>query len=623
MALRYVMEKTLVCSVLCLMLSSLPVWSARLDISTPEQEILEEKQAREEIVQTAPEVFSAQQDVAAALPEDTTPRFTISRVELSGNTLLSERSLLGTIPDIYNATKGPAADSTSLYDLRSLRSVIESGTTEEVSARTIQGFTQYLLAQYQKRNYAGIYVYVPATAFESGQQLSQGILPVIVTEASVSSVTSSYYTVGNEPVEKGYLSSSALLDWSPVKERQAVNSKQLDDYLNLLNLNPDRYVAATVARGEEPNSLAIRYNVYEANPWHFFVQVDNSGTEDIEWTPRFGLINTNLLGFDDKFTAVYQAVPDSTWNEEYAIFGSYDFPVFGPRLRLNLFAGYNEFDITDSAIANFLGRGTFAGGTLRYNVCQFDDWFFDITGSLSYEESKITTFFEELNFGSTNLHMFLGGYGAEFYRTTDITDTAFAFNYTKLLDGSDEENFALSRASDDNFAFYTTRIRHSQYLESSKIQRLSGSFSWIFSDDRLPPAKMTSFGGMYTVRGYDESEIIADEGILGSLQYEYDLVRRAQVDQYGSETDEKTRKPFLRKLAPLAFFDYGLAQIEDPGAAGTDEDRDLELASVGGGLITELGNNFMGTIYYGYPLIATEDTREGKGRLNVGILVRW
>ena len=122
---------------------------------------------------------------------------------------------------------------------------------------------------------------------------------------------------------------------------------------------------------------------------------------------------------------------------------------------------------------------------------------------------------------------------------------------------------------------------------------------------------------MYTIRGYDESEIVADGGLIASLQYEYDLVRKGQVDLLGQEVDEKERKPFLKKLAPLCFLDYGQARIKDPIKAN-GETTDQELCSVGGGLIAELGDNFTGTVYYGYPLIPTEDTRSGKGRLHAG-----
>ncbi|MHC4233354.1 MAG: hypothetical protein ACYSTW_12250, partial [Planctomycetota bacterium] len=78
-------------------------------------------------------------------------------------------------------------------------------------------------------------------------------------------------------------------------------------------------------------------------------------------------------------------------------------------------------------------------------------------------------------------------------------------------------------------------------------------------------------------------------------------------------------KPFLKKLAPLAFFDYGRAEYND--ALLLEDDTDLY--SVGGGIITELGDNFTGTVYYGYPLKETNDTGRGQGRLHAGLLFRW
>lgn len=608
----------------CGMLLATLAMGQRLPASKTEpQQLLEEKEAAEEQAQAAAgETGAAANDLISLLPEDDSVRFSIREIEITGNTLVSREALLDRIPAVYNTAPGRPVDPTALFDFRPLQRLVEESVeAQPLSARTIQGLTQYLLAQYQKRGYAGIYVYVPTEAYGTGNALESGLLPIRIVEAKVSDIRTAYYDVNNRPAERIWLSEKALRDWSPVAEDRTANSRKLDEYINLLNLNPDRYVSATVSRSEEPNALTLTYNVYEANPWHFFVQIDNSGTEDVEWTPRFGLINTNLLGYDDKLTAIYQAVPDSTWNEEYAVFGSYDFPIFSPRLRLQLFAGYNEFDIGESPLANFLGRGYFAGGVLRYNLFQRNDWFFDVTGTLSYEESKISTFltdFPEFGGIDTDTRMTVWGWGAELYRLDDMSDTFFAFNQVRSLNTSGEESFNAARfGADDDFDIYTFRARHSRYLDSDKIQRFTGAFTWIGADERLVPAKMTSFGGMYTVRGYDEYEIIADKGLLASVQYEYDLVRSGQIRML--ETEEGQR-PFLRKLAPLVFADYGQARIEDATGA---EQTDQELASVGGGLIMELGANFTGTVYYGYPLIATEDTREGKGRLHVGLLLRW
>lgn len=595
---------------------------------TQEQQLLEDKQTEEETVTAEQDVPSPIKVAVENLPEDTTPTYQLSRIVINGNTLFSDETLLANVPDIYNASKEKIIETSFLFDLRPLQSIASApGTEVAVSARSIQGFTQYILSVYQDKNYAGVYVFVPREAFEANGALSQGILPINILEATVSNVTAEYYDPNNQTSEVQYLHEEHLYNWSPVKEGRTINRKELDDYINLLNLNPDRYVSATVSRGAEPNSLAVQYNVYEANPWHFFVQMDNSGTEDIQWSPRFGVINTSLLGFDDKFTAVYQVVPDNTWDEQYAIFGAYDFPILGPKLRLNLFAGYSQFDIDDPAVNFFRGNGSFYGGQLRYNAAQFDDWFWDVTGTIQHEESVVKNdlynAFKEL-FGidlNPDIHMNLWGLGTELYKTTDMTDSFFGFEWFGTINTSDQVDMNLARpgGADDSFNIYYVNARHSRYLDTDKVQRLTGSLRYTGTSDRLVQSKMTTFGGMYTIRGYEESDTLADKGLIASLQYEYDLVRSGQVKLFGEDVDEKQRKPFLKKLAPLVFFDYGRAEYTDALIA----EENTELYSVGGGLITELGDNFTGTVYYGHPLKSTDETASGNGRLHAGLLFRW
>jgi hemolysin activation/secretion protein len=564
------------------------------------------------------------------MPKDTSPELKVRELRISGNTVVSTEELLEEIPFVYNAVGGPLAEAESdhLYDFRTIRDIIENpGKPREVSTRTIQGLTQCILTIYQDKKYAGIYVYVPVEALKNNKRLQDGVLPIRILEATVTNISITHYNSDNEIVEKGYLRDSAVRNWSSVKSGDIINRKKLDDFVNLLNLNPDRYVSAVVSKGTEPNSLALEYNLYEANPWHYFFQIDNSGTNDRQWTPRLGLINTNLLGIDDTLTVMYQAPWDKKIDENYSVYGSYDFPLFNPRLRLNLFGGYNEFDISGGGDVDFLGRGQFYGATLRYNAFQVNKWFFDVTGTLTHEESKVSPFMRQfpglLNSLGADIKMDLWGIGVDVHHRDDMSDTSLTFNRFEKFSASDPEDFTLARTgADRDFTIYTTTAMHSQYLDEDKIQRASGSFRWVTTDERLVPAKMTSFGGMYSVRGYDEYEIVGDGGILASAQYEFDLVAyENSLDIYKIETEQTDKKkPFLRKLAPLAFVDYGLAKIEDPL---TNEDKDQELCSVGGGLLTELGDNFSGVLYYGYPLISTDRTRPGKGRMNVGIMMRW
>ena len=624
--------KTIMCFVLVFVLGSifcLELIAAERSSSEydPKMEQMrdEAKRAQREALEKAK--TKLEQDISEIdLPEDRTRPIDVKEIRISGNTLLTTDELLADMPLIYNDSTESLkmADSSNLYDFRVLHEIImDPGQVRQVTTRTIRAFTQYIVSVYRKHNYAGIYVYIPSQTMTDGEKFVDDIMHVEVLEAAVSTVKVTQYDIEQNKVEEGYLSRDAVLKWSPIKEGQVGNQKKLDDFVNLLNLNPDRYVSAVVTKGDKPDTLTVAYDIYETDPWHYFLQVDNSGTRDRQWNPRFGIINTNLLGFDDQFTAIVQAPPESDAEDNYSLYGTYDFPIMGPKLRLNLYGGYSEYDINpETGGINFLGNGSFVGGILRYNALQWEGWFFDVLGSMSYERSKLTpSLFPD--FLGTDLHMAIWGVGAEVHRSTDMEDASVSFNRHTSFDSSDSAEFNLARTNADNdFTIYTTNASYSRFLDASQVQRVGASFRHITSAERLVPAKMTTFGGMYTVRGYDEYEIVADGGILASAQYEFDLIKYDKVmksDEGNTETAEPDKLE-LKKLAPLVFFDYGRAEIQHPVAG---EREYTSLASVGAGMLFEVGDNFSGGVYYGYPLRKTDSTRRGKGRVNVGFLLRW
>jgi hemolysin activation/secretion protein len=562
------------------------------------------------------------------LPQDTSPRLTVKEIRIIGNTLISTDELLANVPPVYNASDKPLlqAESNNLFDLRTLQDVIiQPGQPRKVSSRAVQGFTKYVISVYGSKGYAGIFAYVPSDVLRDNKLLDD-ILIVNVTEATVESVTLSYYTPDNEKAEKGYLKSSVLLEWSPVKTSEVANQRELYEFINLLNLNPDRYIYPIISKGTQRDTLALNYNVYEASPWHYFLQADNAGTDDRRWSPRLGIINTNLTGIDDRLTVFYQAPWEKGIEDRYSIYGSYDFPIMGPRLRLNLFAAYSEFEVDGGGGIDFLGNGSLFGGKLRYNAFQKDNWFFDLTTSLTREKSRVSSSIFSAILGS-EVEFDLWGVGIDIHRRSDMSNTTIAFDRFQRVGshGSGQRKYwdstTLTGARIDaerDFSFYTVTANHSQYLDPDKIKRLTSSFRWIIPHERLVPAKMTTFGGMYSVRGYKESRIVADGGIIASAQYEYDLVKHNAAQGQPAPTLGEGYE--IKKLAPLVFFDYGRTRIKNrvAGEAGNES-----LYSVGFGGLVEIGENFSGAIYYSYPLESTDSTDEGDGRMNISLMMRW
>jgi hemolysin activation/secretion protein len=593
---------------------------AKTDDIEPEREELERliAQLREEM--------GKESSAELSFPEDTSPLFVVKELRISGNSLVSTAKLLEELPLTYKIyEKDPATGEDKVdpnndekivkdvYDFRTLNEIIIGyGREHKVSLKTIQGLTNYVLSIYREKGYIGIYVYVPKTAVKDGKLVDE-ILPVEVLEGKVAEIKVERYDFSSQEPNEVYLKESVLKSWSPIKQGEVIRKKELDDFVGLLNLNPDRYISAVVSRSAQPDALNLGYDVYEANPWHWYLQADNAGTKDRQWSPRVGVINTNLTGIDDRFSVMYQAPWEKGIEDEYAVFGSYNFPVFTPRLRLNLYSGYSQFDIPAAAGINFLGNGSFYGSMLNYNVFQMNGWFFDITGSLSRERSKVTP---SLGLES-DVEMDLWGVGINIHRSDDTSNSSLAFIRQKSMGGSSKDDFADARlGTDPDFAIHTTSATHSQYLDTNKVNRLIGSFRWITSDERLVPAKMTTFGGLYSVRGYDEDGVVADGGILISGQYEFDLVKHSEsvdVRKTGSE-EAKAEKPWLRKLAPLAFIDYGRAKMKSP-VVGEEEIQ--ELCSIGAGMIVELESNFNASIYYGWALRGTNETDRGDGRLSL------
>lgn len=565
------------------------------------------------------------------LPVDESPRLKVKEVRISGNALISTEELIFDMPLVYNTSSLPLqkAESEALYDLRIIDEILSlPGEVREVSTRTIQGFVQYVLSAYQDKHYGGIYVYVPREALKEGVAFVDDILPIKVIEAPVTSVRITAYDVEQNRREEPLLRREVIEEWSPVKAGEVVNRKELDDFINLLNLNPDRYVSATVSKGAEPNSLAVGYDVYETNPWHYYVQIDNAGTKDRQWTPRFGLINTNLTGRDDRLTLMLQMPVDSDPQDDYSAYGSYEFPLGSPRLRLTVYGGRSEFDTEAVGGIGFIGEGKFYGGILRYNVLQKDSWFFDLTAGVSHEESSIkpTAFPLLLGVLKSEVKWDLWSAGFDIHRRDDMSNSSITFNRYESFNQSSKTRFNTARTgAHPDFRIYTLSAYHSRYLDPDKIERLSGNIRLFDASGRLVPAKMTTFGGLYTVRGYREDQIVADEGMLFSAQYEFDLVAFDESEQrlanMGQETEaEDKEQPWLRKLAPVAFIDGGRAKVVHPvvGEEGTEE-----LLGAGIGLIGEIGEHFEAAAYLGWPLRDAGRTKRGQERLHISLIARW
>ena len=165
---------------------------------------------------------------------------------------------------------------------------------------------------------------------------------------------------------------------------------------------------------------------------------------------------------------------------------------------------------------------------------------------------------------------------------------------------------------------------HKQALDKAKIHEISGAVRGIVPTRRLIPAKMTTFGGLYSVRGYGEDEMVADGGILTSLEYKFGLTRFlenvALNDSEQQPNSKKKAEMWSPDVSLITFFDHGRAKVKNPVPG---EKPALEMYSTGLGTAIEIGNSWYGSAYYSWPLRTTDETKKGRGRWNFNVMYRW
>jgi hemolysin activation/secretion protein len=136
---------------------------------------------------------------------------------------------------------------------------------------------------------------------------------------------------------------------------------------------------------------------------------------------------------------------------------------------------------------------------------------------------------------------------------------------------------------------------------------------------------MTTFGGLYTVRGYEEDEIVADGGVLASLEYRYGLTKALRGEQDDRRVHDGRRSSWV-DMSLLGFTDFGRPEIKDPEPGEFDRQ---DMWGVGLGMLFEVGDDFQAGIYHSWALQETQRgdgstiTDSGDSQWNFNFIYRW
>lgn len=403
----------------------------------------------------------------------------------------------------------------------------------------------------------------------------------------------------------------------------------IDAYTHRLSRHPGRRVDVAVAAAEdEAGGVLLDYLITENRPWLFFAQASTTGSAGTSrWREHFGFIHNDLTNADDILTLGYQT---ANFKDIHTAYGSYERPVWSDRLRARIGGSWYEYVSSQFGLADeeFAGDGWDASLELAWNVAQSGAWFLDVVGGLRYQHVSATN----------NLALIEGeddflkpGVGLRLQRTREI-DRTFAhlgleWNLPGVVtDGDDLDALGRTDAVDD-WVLLRGEASHSFYLDpllrdtaerkAGLVNELALSVRGQYAfNSRLIPGETFVAGGLYTVRGYPESVVSGDNGVIASAEYRIHLTQALEPDVTpGSMFGEAFRFRPQYQYGPTDW-DFQIKAFVDAGAVSSVNRQSFEVDStlVGVGLGAELSftRRFNVRVDWGVALVDLEDATGGR-----------
>jgi outer membrane protein assembly factor BamA len=451
---------------------------------------------------------------------------------------------------------------------------------------------------------------------------------------------------------------------SPVQPGDLLWRDEIDDYVFRLNRHPGRRVDVAIAATggpANPESAGVDYLVSENKPWSVYGQVSNTGTKATnEWRERIGFTHNQVTGHDDILRADWITAGGSDAN---AINISYERPIFsgsgGERFRGKVYGSWSRFKASDvgQAAAAFEGRTWAGGGDITWNFYQHGSWFGDVLGGARFQNVRL----EDKALATSGQDNFLIPYlGARFERATDRSTTALGLSIEHSVGAVTHTEPVLNdvgrRNSSDNWNVLKYDLSESFYLEplfndwagAGKNGKLpfpaTLAHEVAFSargqhafDKRLIANEQEVAGGLYSVRGYQESVASGDSVFIGTAEYRFHLARALGISDPGFY-GKKPMSMFGSDFRYTPQGEYGAADWDLICRAFTDVGRtvnnkrlvgenNLTLWGAGVGAELQWKRNVSLRVDLGFALKSANDngnqTNSGDARLHFSLTVLY
>ncbi|MCA9798048.1 MAG: ShlB/FhaC/HecB family hemolysin secretion/activation protein [Cyanobacteria bacterium HKST-UBA04] len=494
-------------------------------------------------------------------------------------------------------------EDATLLDPEALDRVKADYLNRPLTFDDIEKLTDALSDLYHQAGYVTSRVYIPPQTIKGGQ------LTLKAAEGKVGIIT----------VESGrWFKKRSVLPYVTLDRGEHFNLNKLKRDLRRINQNPDRNVRAILKAGEETGQTDINLKVTDQFPIHLSTNWDNMG-RDLIGTNRLGTTATfnNLLGFGDTGWATANFTRRSFGHGEH-----YEIPVsshgtsigsnyYFSNLLLGTIQGLENFRITGQAqtISGYVKQEWV--NTEKYKIAQ------DVSLNFVDLETSINNAITRQQVGggrfNDSVRVLRTGVNIERYGQSSRTFVRPEASLGLDILGGDVARkpggIGSRLGAGSQFLKLSGSAMHTQqlpFLNALGIFRVSGQYT----PDSLVSAEQFQAGGAFTVRGYKEGTLIADKGMVSSVEIRVPL--RVFPKDWKLPLAEQSLNDALEAVG---FIDHGYTMVANP-TPGTNQNQSI--LGTGCGLRYRLTKYLVGWLDLGFPLLLNASNKQ-TARLHFGV----
>ncbi len=466
-------------------------------------------------------------------------------------------------------------------ELDELNELLLPHKNKQLSFGDMKKISSHISNYYKNRKYFFVKVLMPK------QDISDGTLNYLVVKGKVNAIN----VVGNK-----YYSSDFIKNNFHLKMGDELNYSGIMKDIILLNEFSDLEVKSYFKKGSDFSTVDINLHVKDERPFHASILYDNLGSEDLAKNRLSVNISYGNLITDGDMISVgstlgFAKIEANTNTEMFT--GDYSSVIGYYHTKLHI--GYLHTNYISSSDFSVLGM---KGDTDIFSIGASQPIIRSTTNkvdlSIEYMKKDIKNYLldsisseEKLNVISPLIYW---QYMDMF--TSFISD----FSVSKGFNNDDIQGSRLN----ENVNFFKSNLNLSYHRKITTNNDIQVLLRGQYSKDKLPVVEMYSSGGLSSVRGFRQSEIIGDSGFSGSLEWFY---------QPKLETDW-----FSNSLQLGLFTDYGKVYINKAVPGET-----INASLFGGGveLMGTIAEHYFSRLSLGYPISSNNSPYEESTHLYI------